>query len=299
VASLATAQHGVVARRQLVELGIGPGAIAHRIATQRLHRLYAGVYAVGHLRLGREGRWLAAVLACGPESVLSHRSAAELWGLLGPSRGAPDVTTPKRTRTGVEPIRLHRARRLDPAEVTVESGIPVTSVARTLVDLAEVLAPDRLGRAVHEAEHLRLLDLRAVDAALGRVPGRQRAGALRRELEQRRPVSTIRSELERRFLDLCRAGDLPEPEMNSHLEVDGQLIEVDALWRDQGLVVELDGRAAHATARAFEADRARDAALTARGMRVVRLTWRRIAHEPGEVLGLLRTLLRGSTPRTI
>jgi hypothetical protein len=294
LAVVATEQHGVVARHQLVELGIGHRAIARRIAAGRLHRLYGGVYAVGHLRLRSEGGWLAAVLACGPGAALSHRAAAVLHGLLRRAPRDPDVTTARRTRTGVEGIRLHRVRRLDPADVTTVSGIPVTTVARTLVDLAEVLTPDLLARAVHEADHLRLLDMRAVDAAIGRVPGRRRVRALRKELERHRPVGTIRSELEHRFLDLCHGGDLPEPAMNSRIEVGGQLVEVDALWPEQGLVVELDGRAVHATALAFEADRARDAALTAHGLRVVRLTWRRVAGEPAEVLALLRTLLHRS-----
>ena len=170
-------------------------------------------------------------------------------------------------------------------------GIPVTTVARTLVDLSGGLTPDRMVRVVREADYLGLLDLDEVDAALARASGKRGTGVLRAVLDAHRPGTVVRSELEHRFLELCRKAGLPEPECNVPLQIKGRRYVVDCLWREQGVVVELDGAAAHASPRAFEADRARDAALTATGLRPLRFTWRAVIGRPGEVISLLGATL--------
>lgn len=215
------------------------------------------------------GRQLAAVLACGPGALLSHRSAAELWGL-GPSPRRIEVTAP-RSRRGRAGIVVHRSRSVQAPDVAVEDGIPITSVARTLIDLADVLPERRLADAVHEAEVRRLFDLTSVEAALGRLAGRRRHAHLRRVLAAYSPGAGLtRSEAERRFLELCASGGLPAPEMN--VSIHG--LEVDFLWRAADLAVEVDGAASHHTRRAFHDDRRRDRLLAARSIQVVRVTWR-------------------------
>ena len=169
VAALAARQHGVICHAQLVELGLGTAAIHRRVLNHRLQRLHRGVYAVGHRGLTLRGHELAAVFACGPEAVLSHRSAARLWGLLRSGTGGIEVTAP-RTREARAGLTVHTTRCLTAADRGVVEAIPVTSVARTIVDLAELLGDAWLGRAIHEAEVRRLFDLRAVEEALGRVP---------------------------------------------------------------------------------------------------------------------------------
>lgn len=292
LAELAARQHGIVSHRQLTELGIRGTALTRRIASARLHRRHRGVYAVGHPRPSREGRWLAAVFAAGPGAVLSHRDAAALWGLLDSARAVVDVSTPRRSRARVEGVQLHRPRRLDPADTTRVGVIPVTTVARTLIDLTDVLHRRKLERAVREAGFLRVLELDAIDASLARAHGRHRLHWLHTALESHRPRKVLRSELEHRFLELCRAGGVPEPDTNAQIRIGGRTLVVDCLWGEQLVVVELDGAAAHATPRAFEADRARDAALTAAGLRPLRFTWLRIEREPAAVVAQLRQTLR-------
>jgi very-short-patch-repair endonuclease len=254
------------------------------------------VYAVGHPRLTREGQWLAAVLASGPGAVLSHLDAAVLWGIHGWTTSKIDVTTARRSREGSEGIRLHRVRRLDGEEVTVRDGIPVTTVARTLIDLTDVLGRDRLTRLVREGEFMRLLDLDALDACLSRAHGRRRLGVLRAVLQQHRPGTIVRSEFEHRFLELCSEAGLPAPETNVRMKVRGRRYEFDCLWREPGVIVELDGRPAHDNPRAFEIDRARDAALIAAGLRPLRYTWRRMSDDRTSVLAELRQVLSPARP---
>ena len=286
---MARGQHGIVSIGQLRALGLTPWAITRRVAAGHLHPLHRGVYAVGHTAIGRHGRWLSAVLACGPGAALSHRDAGMLSGLPGALRGRIDVTTPRRGRGARPGIELHRVRALAPQDVTVREGIPVTTIARTLVDLADVLSIRDLQRAFHEAEVLRLLDARAVTQAAKRVIGRP--GLHRIDALIEHPAAPLRSELERRFLTLCHTAGLPTPEVNSTIHAAGRSIEVDFHWPAQRLVVETDGAAAHATRRAFEEDRRRDVELTIAGLRVVRFTWRRITDTPGEVGAALAALL--------
>jgi Transcriptional regulator, AbiEi antitoxin len=175
LARLAAEQHGVVALRQLPELGLSSSAVRSRVASGRLHRVHRGVYAVGHRVLGVEGRWIAAVLACGRDAVLSHRSAAALWSLRPTTRTAIDVTVPRRVGLSRPGIDVHRATGLEPGDLTRVRGVPCTTVARTLVDLAEVIDRRELARACEQAEVLRRFDARALEGALARTTGRHGA----------------------------------------------------------------------------------------------------------------------------
>jgi very-short-patch-repair endonuclease len=290
LAVLAARQHGIVSVAQLQALGLGQRGAQLRAANGRLHRIYRGVYAVGHAALTPNGRRLAAVLACGQGAVLSHRSAAAAWGLRPASGARFDITTPRPRKTAPPGVDLHLARKLDPDDVGELDRIPITSMARTLVDLAGVVPAAALERAVHQAEVLRLLDVAAVESALARARNRRGTRRLRAVLAEPSPGST-RSALEERFLALCRGSRLPLPRLNHHLAIPRGLIEVDAYWPAAGLVVELDGAAAHRTARAFHADRRRDAALAAEGYLVIRLTWERVTREPAGVVDELRRVL--------
>lgn len=284
MAELARSQHGVVARHQLLALGLGPDAIDRRNAAGRLHALHRGVYAVGHSRVDTGGRWIAAVLACGSGALLSHRSAAALWDLAPLPAGDIDVTARRRrARPG---IAMHGAR-VDPRDRTELDGIPVTAVARTLVDLAQVIDSRRLRRAFEQAERLQLLDLEAVSRLRERSRNRRGAKAVGRLLDERFDVPETRSELERRFLDLCRGANIPPPAVN--VQIEG--LEVDMVWPQQQLVVELDGFAFHHTRAAFERDRARDAILQLAGYRVLRLTSRQLQTDPAAVAETVRALL--------
>lgn len=285
VAEVAGRQHGVIAHAQLLALGLGPRGIAHRLADGRLHRLHRGVYAVGHRVLTPHGRWLAAVLACAPEAALSHRSAAALWRMLPRSASRTDIVVPTQAGVAQPVLRVHRCASLHPREVTLREGIPVTTPARTLLDLARTRrAP--LERAIEGAEVERIFDLTAVVDVLARHAGTSGTRRLRTAIDRHRPEPT-RSELERLFLALCDDHGIPRPSVN--VRVEGK--EVDFLWRAHNLVVETDGHQHHGTRSAFERDRRRDAALTAAGRRVVRFTYRRVTDEPATVAAELSALL--------
>jgi hypothetical protein len=290
IAALAARQHGVVAHRQLMRLGLSRSAIQHRLRAGRLHRVHRGIYAVGHARVSVHGRSMAAVLACGTGAVLSHRSAASHWGLRPSARPVSDVTAPGRSRRPRRGIALHLVRDLDPRDRDTEDGIPVTTVARTLLDLAEVVRLPDLERAVEAAERLRLFDLRAVEDTMARNRGRRGLRPLHQALEAYRPLPDTRLELERRFLDLCREVGLPPPSVNVMLAG----LEVDFAWQDARLVVEMDSRTYHMTRAAFERDRIRDASLQLAGYRVLRITHRRLRHERAAVARTIRSLLTTS-----
>jgi very-short-patch-repair endonuclease len=280
---LAARQHGVVARWQLLALGLGRRAIDHRVERGRLHVVHRGVYAVGHRAITQHGRWMAAVLAAGPGAVLSHRSAAALWGIRPSSRTRIDVTVP-RTLHATKALHPHCAV-LAPDETTTEHGIPMTTPARTLLDLAGVVDTRALERALNEAEVLRLSSPTPIETLLDRHPAKRGAANLRALLLTSR--SSTRSELEARFLTLVDTHDLPRPQTNTIIEG----MEVDAAWRRQRLIVELDGYAFHRTRHAFERDRARDRRLAAKGWRVLRVTWRDVEHRKEELAADLRALL--------
>jgi predicted transcriptional regulator of viral defense system len=256
----------VVTRAQLAALGVGDTGVRDWVQSGRLHRLYRGVYAVGHDRLRLEGRWLAAVMACGPGAVLSHRDAAQLWELRQSNAALIDVTVPSRNgRARRKGVRIHRSARLTAGEVTTKDGIPTTTVARTLLDLADVLPKQALRRAVTEAEYRDRLDITAINAAVQGNPGRR--GALLMKAVTGKHHRT-RSPLEDRFLALIDRYGLEEPETGVWVGP----YELDFLWPRAGLVVELDGLAAHKTRAAFDADRLRDRVLWRRGLRTMRLT---------------------------
>jgi very-short-patch-repair endonuclease len=220
--------------------------------------------------------------------VLSHRSAARVWNLLPDSRRTIDVTVPRGGGRSRANVRVHHARRLHPDDVTVLDGIPVTSLARTLLDLAASERPDRLELAIEQAEKLKLADRRAIDETLERHPRHKGRRPLLDALAD--VVQTVRGtrlELERRFQRLVRDADLPKPEVNTTVEG----YEVDVVWHGDKVIVELDSREFHLTRPAFEADRVRDARLQIAGYRVIRITWRRLTAEPDAVVRDLRKLL--------
>jgi len=284
IAALATRQHGVIARRQLVAAGLGSGAIARRVEAGRIHRLHQGVYAFGHAKLSPRGHWMAAVLACGRDAVLSHRSAAELWGLVR-ARGAGIEVSAQRARR--RPGIVIHGDRMDRADRTIRDSIPVTTVARTLLDLAGV--DERVfERAFEEADRQRLLVVSELEDLCARCPGRHGLRPIRRLIAAAREPAMTRSRLEERFAAFCHASGLRPPVTNALVLG----CEVDALWPAERLVVELDGFAFHRHRAAFERDRARDARLQADGYRVIRITHRRLEREPSTVAAEIRRLLR-------
>jgi very-short-patch-repair endonuclease len=290
MAELARRQHGVVARWQLAEIGLCNDAICHRIAGGRLHRLHAGVYAVGHLALPREGGWIAAVLAAGDGAVLSHASAAALWGLMPSAPRLPEVTVPRSSRSTPR-LRRHCSF-LAPDEIATQNAIPVTSVARTLFDMAAQTRPWEFERLVREAEFLKLPQVPSLSELYTRHPRRRGARLVRLTLEGLSEFrdGTTRSSLEDRFLRFVRRAGLPLPETNVRLKFSGVTYEADCLWREAGVIVELDGHRAHGTRAAFERDRERDRRMQVAGWQVIRVTWRQL-QAPGSLSRDLRQLL--------
>ncbi len=280
----------MVTRRQLLDAGLTSKMVERRTETGHLLRLHRGVYAVGHAQLRREGRWLAAVLAVGDGAALSHRSAAALHGIRDGDR-ALDVTTTRRVRA--RGVVVQRTIALPADDVTTCSGIPVTTVPRTLVDLAAIVTARQLATLLREADRAGRLDPAAVRTALGRkrVPG---VGALRAALAEHERLATsfTRSELEDRLLALLDAHGLPRP-LTNH-DVEG--MEVDACWPRERIVVETDGWAHHHDRRAFQDDRTKSARLTTAGYTVVRFTHADVASRPAWVAGTLRELLQRGGP---
>jgi very-short-patch-repair endonuclease len=272
---------------------MGGTSVQRRVKCGRLVRLYRGVYAVGHVQRTRETRWIAAVMACGRGSVLSHRDAAALWRIYETHSATVHVTTTAQSARKLPGIKVHRTRRLDPADVTKKDGIPVTTVARTLVDLTDLLPSDRILRAMREAEYLKLLDTDTLIAAVQRGNGRKRLTELTTAMARHTPGQIVREELEHRFQELLHEAGLPKPDTNIRVKTRRRTYTVDCLWPDQRVAIELDGRDAHIRATAFEEDRARDAALTAIGFRPLRFTWLRLKHEPEHVLAELKATLSG------
>ena len=265
--------------------------IGERVRSGHLLPLHPGVYAVGHTRLRREGHWLAAVLAVGPGAVLSHRDAAGLHDLRAANHARIDVSTAGKAGSSAK-IAVHRTRTLDAQDITTVRGIPVTTVARTLVDLAGTVPYHHLTRAIKEAERQRTFDLQKVQDALARTRGRRGPGhrAMREAIAEcaAHEGHHTRSPLEDAFLRLLRDRGLPSPATNATIEG----FEVDAVWPAERIAVELDGWRDHGTRRAFEEDRKRDAALTAAGWRVVRFTYRQVTQGPDAVIETLRRLGR-------
>ena len=290
LAELARGQWGVVSLAQLGALGIGSRAAQRRAQAGKLRRVYRGVYAVGGAVLPREGRWLAAVLACGPRAVLSHVSAAVHWNLLNYEPPRPEVTAPA-SRKGVPGIRLHRSYSLDAQDTTNHQGIPTTTLARTLLDIAAQVPRHHLERALAQAERLQLYDHRAITQTIARANGHRGTKRLSQAIAG--DPQFTRGELEARMRKLVRDHGLPRPSFNVSLDApDHPGLEVDCYFPTHRLVVETDGWDTHRTRQAFEADRAKDAALLAAGYRVVRFTWRQLRYDPQTVADRLTAILR-------
>lgn len=276
VAELARKQHGVVSHAQLLAVGVTQRSIERRLQSGRLHRVHRGVYRVGHTADALLVREAAAVLACGPGTVLSHRSAGAIWGIIDRWEGDIDVTVVGRDCGRKPGIRHRRVDRLAAADLDARSSLPVTSPARTLLDLASVLDRAALRRAVNEALVARLVCEDDLWRVLSRCRGRRGGPQLRRLLADGRGPTLTRSEAERRLLDLLSTRGVRDPETNVRV---GRF-EVDLLWRAERTVVEVDGYAFHSTRASFERDRVRDAVLQGQGFAVIRVTWRQIVDAP-------------------
>jgi len=287
IAEVAARQRGVITRAQLLEAGLTREAIDHWLKSRRLHPLYRAVYLLGHAHETEGVRELAAVLACGPGAVVSHRSAAGLWRLPVPVAGDLDVTVPGRDRRPRQGIRVHRVATLHRRDVRRLGGIPLTAPARTVADLSAVVSPRDLERALAEAETRRLVRRSDLLSLLARRSGRPGARALRALIADGAAPALTRSEAEERLLALIRLARLDAPEVNVRVGP----YEVDFLWREQGLVVEVDGFRFHSSRAAFERDRLRDAELGALGFRVIRVTWRQIVEGPEELIARLAAAL--------
>jgi very-short-patch-repair endonuclease len=268
---------------------MGRKAIVGRLERGQLHEVHRGVYVIGVRRISTRGRWMAAVLAAGEGAVLSHRSAGRLWGLLPPAGGWVDVT---RSQGELERQGIvgHRSRLRDDEWLIVDS-IPVTSPFRTVFDMAGVLDKRGLERAWHEAEVRGLRDRVSLPMLLERYPGRRGSRNLRALLEAAEPVGFTRNDFEETFVALVDAHCLRRPRMNGDLHLRGRFFQIDALWEEERVAVELDSRAVHGTNRNFESDRQRDRILIAEGWRTVRVTWRQLQEEPDEVAADLKQAL--------
>ncbi|HET7590906.1 MAG TPA: type IV toxin-antitoxin system AbiEi family antitoxin domain-containing protein [Solirubrobacterales bacterium] len=276
-------QHGVIAHRQLRELGLHRSSIRWRVNSGRLHPVRRGVYAVGRPETTRHGRWTAALLACGPGAVLSHGSAAALWGFGEEPRDLIEVSLPPGRRCRRPGIRAHRRAMLGPAEVTEHEGIPLTAPIRTLIDQATRLAPARLERAVNEADKLERVRADALYAALDDHGGEPGVGPLRKLLDPLH-FRLSDSELEQAMRPLAKGAGLPTPETKAWVNE----YEVDFFWPELGIVVEADGLRYHRTASQQRRGLERDQAHLAAGLWALRFSHWQIAREPAYVRRVLR-----------
>jgi len=287
LAELADRQHGVVSIGQLLDpLGYSRSAVGRAAEAGRLHRIHRGVYAVGHTNLSPKGRCLAAVLACGRGSLLSHHSAAWLWGISRRSPAPVHVTSPS-PRGAREPIKLHRSEILIADDLDEIDNIPVTAVPRTALDLAAMSRSHQLMRLLERAEELQLFDLTHFERLLRRAGGHHGVGPLRRALRIYRPAPFNRSGLERRFYELVLKAGLPRP-ATCFVEAG---YELDVYWPAERFAVELDTYETHGTHEAFEGDRRRQEDLKLAGIEMVRVTGHRLDREPGQVIDRVARLL--------
>jgi very-short-patch-repair endonuclease len=293
LSELARRQHGVVGRWQLMERGWSEEEIKWRLHAGRLHRLHAGVYSLTPRQLvSRQGWWMAAVLASGPDALLSHWSAASLWLIRPNSRSRIDVTVLHRSRSA-KAIYRHISQ-VPPDERSVKEGIPVTSVHRTIFDLAATSSIDDVVAMIKEAEYLSLYDKLSLWDLLDRYPGKRGSRNLRFSLKRitEEPTGRKRSKLEERFAPFLRRYHLPLPRFNDWIFLGSKRYRADCHWPQRRLIVELDGWEGHSTRSAFQDDRARDRALKVAGYSVIHLTWAQLDSEPAEVAADLRALLQ-------
>lgn len=284
--ALVRRQHGTIARRQLLELGLTPRRIERRIASGRLHPVWRGVYAVGRPLLDQHGRWMAAVLACGPDAMLSHGSAAALWGFGKELGGSIDVSVPARGRNRLRGIRVHRRTETALGDVAVHEGIPLTSPVRTLIDQATRLRPMQLERAVNEADKLDRVRANVLHASLDKYRGQPGVASLRKLLD---PLAFRLSDstLEQLMRPLAKAVGLPPPETKTW--VNG--CEVDFFWPELGLVIETDGLRYHRTASQQRRGLERDQAHLAAGMWPLRFSHWQVKYDPAHVRHILRSAM--------
>jgi predicted transcriptional regulator of viral defense system len=282
IARLADRQHGVVSRAQLRAVGLAGSAITRWVKSGRVHRVHPHVYALGHSALSLDGRLTAALLYGGDQAVLSHTTAAWIWSLVDTEPRQIHLTARDRRRS-LSDVRIHRARTIDRARCR---GYPVTTVAKTLLDLAAILSFRQVRRALAQADYRGLLDPEEIAAVLGR--GRRGSRALREAAATHLPeLAQTLSVLEERFLELCEVAGVPLPEVNAKV---GRM-RVDAVWRARRVAVELDGAAAHRRWAAIKRDRQRELVLRAQGFAVARYTWEQVTNQPAEVATDLRRLL--------
>lgn len=286
---LARRQHGVITREQLAELGYTREAVKHRLRTGRLHPAHRGVYAVGRPQLTKHGRWMAAVLACGPGAAGSHGTAAAILEI-GNERGAVEVSVCATRCPRVAGIQVHRRSVLEANEVGVASRIPVTSPVRTLIDLASYLPARQLERAINEADKLDLVDPETLRSAADTHRGERGVAALRALLDATTFTLTD-SELERRFLALAMRAGLPKPVTGAR--VNG--FKVDFFWPELGLVVETDGLRYHRTPTQQSRDKLRDQAHAAAGMSTLRFSDAQVRHDAEHVTRTLIAVVRRLT----
>jgi very-short-patch-repair endonuclease len=284
----------VLTRQDLLDLGFSAEAIKHRVSKGRLHPVFRGVYAVGRPHLEREGRWMAAVLACGPEAALSHRSAAALWGFGKEHADYVDVSVMRSSEARIRGIRCHRRPTLPAAEITLRWGVPLTRPVQTFLDLVSVMGPRDLERAINEADKLDVIDADQLRHALDDHPGEMGVRPLRRILDKH----TFRlsdDELERLFRSLAASAGLPV-QLTKHVVNE---FEVDFYWPDLGLVVETDGWRYHRTPSAQSRDALRFQVHVANGLTPLRFSHYQVKYEPAHVRRILRETaahLRGSSP---
>ena len=278
VAALAGRQHGVVSRRQLIELGLGPSAIEFAIGVGRLHILYRGAYAVGHRKIGIDGWRMAAVLTYGDDAALSNRAAAAHWNLRQSS--AIEVTVPRTVRR--RPGLLVHCLPLPPDEVTTHEGIPITTVPRTIFDLAP-LGETVVTKAMAKADYLQLTDALTLAALVERYAHRKHAGVITKALSNYQPDRGVTAnDFEDAFDDFLHSRGFPSPEKNAWVQLGTRWIKGDFVWRAQKVIVETDG-ATHRTVLGQRSDYARDRAAAAHDWRVVRVTPWALANEAGEI----------------
>jgi very-short-patch-repair endonuclease len=285
IARTATSQSGPITRQQLTGAGLTQSAVNRRAAKGALHRVYRGVYLVGHQALAPHARETAALLAAGERAVISHSSAAHLWGFTAAEDAGIHVTVIGRRRRSRPGLIVHYTSTLDPREVRRLHGLPLTAPARTLFDLAATGYRD-LDRAFGEAHAQRLVTAHEIEHLLERIGPRKGSRALRALLTDNASGFT-RSEAERRLRALLHSANLPMPRFNARVAG----YEVDALWQQKRLVVEVDGYAYHGHRAQFERDRRRDLALTAAGYRVIRVSWRQLTNEPFALVAVLSAAL--------